>query len=356
MFIFSICAFSTISQDKVPVNIDKTTCQKSCIDNKRRIFDEALTRVDTIRLNLKQGETLPIPIDSVGVTKVVMINEKSKFDFFNYLLPIFTLLLGIWIKEELDKRSNKRKIKKSGERWVAELRSLKEPLNQQIVVLKEFLIEHERENYSIPKISLFTSLDGEVFKSLDKNELIKYVEMKNRKSDFNEIVKITNRTHGYISIVVHLHETFKDKFNKYLAEISSYTDALTRSLQSFNLAFAKYGVEIETEINSNPEGDARYKPIADLYSAQFAPHLEDGKFNPFELKRDFFTPLLEFLSRLRLDPRTLPISIASSEALNSIKGIQMEKKYLSDNLKILIERYQKQSDTLDDIVNKIEKL
>lgn len=317
--------------------------------------DTTKLKIDTLNLSLEINEELSTPIDLNRPTKIILIKEKSKYDFFQYLLPILTLLLGIWIKELLDRNNNKKKIKKMGQRWVAELRSLEEPLRKQTEALKDFLTEHKKEEFSIPKISLYSSLNGEVFKSLDKNELIQYIESKYRKSEYKDIVKISNKTHGYISILVNLYSNLKEKFDKYLSQTSFYVEALNKNLQSFNVAFAEYGVEIEKEIKTEPINDQRYKPIVDLYSTFILPHMEDGKFNPFILQTDFFLPVISHLSKYRLEPITKPLLVASNEALNNIKGIKMEKYYMTEIINTMIVRYDDLLKDINDIVNAIEK-
>ena len=63
----------------------------------------------------------------------------------------------------------------------------------------------------------------------------------------------------------------------------------------------EYQVELETEIEADPINDERFKPIADLYSEHILPHLIDGEFNPFKLNNEFFMPVLEVLSKNRLE-------------------------------------------------------
>lgn len=323
--------------------------------NNNPVLSTDTTTNDTIELLIKNNDKLDIPITNDRVTKVILAKEKSKFDFLGYLLPILTLLLGIWIKEYLDKENESKKIKKSGERWIAELRSLEEPLKKQIQTLKEFKEEHEKEEFNIPTIKFYSALNGEVFKSLDKNELIQFIEINNKKSAFEDIVLISNQTHGFTSILIHLHDSLKEKFNKFLNETSKYVDALNSSLQSFGVAFADYGVELEMELKADPSGDKRYKPLADLYSDYIIPHLEDGKFNPYELKQEFFLPTLKILSQNRFDPRIKPMLIAVNAALNAIKGIEMEKHYMTKIINKMIGYYEKQLEDLEVVVKKINK-
>lgn len=351
-----------LSITKTNVNTSKSTTiqekkkivQKSKVDIISIQKSDAVTN-DTIVLNLKSNVDLAIPLAQNGLTKIVMIKEKSSFDFLKYILPIITLLLGILIKEVLDKRNEKKKIKKSGERWVAELLSLEEPLKKQIQALKEFKEENEKEDFTIPRMKISSSLNGEVFKSLDKNEFIQFVQMKNKKAKFKEIVIISNQIHGYINSLVNLYDSLKEKFNKYLSESSLYTDQLSKSLQEFGVAFADYGVEIEAEISSNPNMDVRFGPISELYSVYITPNMDDGKYNPFKMRKEFFLPVLNILSQNRLDVRTRPMLIATNSALNSIKGIEMEKYYMNEIITKLISYYQSQLEQLDGTIKKISK-
>lgn len=308
---------------------------------------------DTTTLDFKNELTIPISKDNL--TKVVMVKEKTKVDWLKYLLPIFTLFLGIWVKEIIEKRSDKKKIIKSGERWITELQSLEEPIKEQIESLKSFLEEHEKEEFKIPRLQIYSSLSGEVFKSLDKNDLIKFIELNNKKKNFKEIVKISNRTNGYVSILVHLHETLQEKFKNYLSGTSTHTTSLSLSLQSFNSAFRDYGVELERELGSDPYNDPRYRPIADLYSAQIMPYLQGGEFNPFILERNFFIPLVRILADLRLDPRTKELASSMTAGLNAIKGIQLEKGYMSENVNTVLKHYEEQLEELEKVINDIKK-
>jgi hypothetical protein len=350
LIFFTVNAFS---QDSIGIQIDSLKTEKLHISSDS-LLKQTSQKVDTTILLFNKKE-LNIPISADNLTKVVMVKEKTKVDWLKYLLPIFTLLLGIWIKELIEKRSTKKKIKKSGARWIAELRSVEEPLKKQIQTLEEYLVEHEKEDFEIQNLQVYSSLNGEVFKSLDKNELIKYIQLNNKKTDFKEIVKISNSTNGYVSILVHLYETLREKFNRYLSGISEHTTSLSLSLQSFSSEFRDYGVELEKELNADPINDARYKPIAELYSSQIMPYLRDGNFNPFVLKREFFQPLVEILAHMRLDPRTKGLASSMTKGINAVKGIELEKQYMSKNLKSIIKQYKEQLVELEKLITKIEK-
>lgn len=340
-------------QDSIGIKSDSLKQEKKIVQPEDTVKTKKSQKTDTIKLSFKNDITIPIAKDNL--TKVVMVKEKTKVDWLKYLLPIFTLFLGIWVKGIIEKRSDKKKLIKSGERWIAELRSVEEPIKKQIQFLQEYSDEHKKEDFKIRNLELISSLSGEVFKSLDKNDLIKYIELNNKKTDFKEIVKISNSTHGYVSILEHLYETLRDKFNRYLTGTSKHTTSLSLSLQDFSSAFKDYGVELEKELNSDPLDDPRYRPIADLYSAQIMPYLKEGNFNPFVLRREFFLPLVDILAHLRLDPKTKGLAKAMTKGLNAIRGIELEKDYISKNLDSIITQYNKQLTGLEELINKIKK-
>lgn len=350
LILFSVFAFS---QDSTEIKVDSLTKGKKPIVSDS-ILKEQIKENDTTILNFDRNELI-IPLNQGSLTKVVMVKEQGKVDWLKYLLPLFTLFLGIWIKELLEKRSNKKKIKNAGERWIAELRSLKEPLEQQIESLEKFQSENDTDEFEIPNLGLYSAVSGDVFKSLDKSELIKFIEQKNAGLDFKKVVKISNRTNGYISILEHLYKTIDEKFDKYLAGVSKYTSEFTKNIQAFNLAFADYGVALEREIGGDHINHARYKPLAELYTEYIVPHLTDGKFNPYLLNEKFFLPIVSILSHYRLEPQTKPLSNIITACLSSIKGIRMEKHYITENIKALIILYQKQLDDLNEITSQLEK-
>ena len=241
------------------------------------------------------------------------------------------MLLGIAINKTLDFLSDRKRIKRAGKRWGAEIRSLELPLKNQIKYLDSFLEKHNKESFARPNLAISSVLNCEVFKSLDKSDLLRYIEI-DSKIPYEQVVKNSNRTHGYISVLIHLHETLKTKFSNYLSETSNHINSFTKSLQSLLIAFVDYGVSLESELKVDPIDDPSYKPIFDLFSTHILPKMEKGDFNVFELREIFFSPLLHLLSQNRLDDRIRPLSIFVSSCLNDIKGIEMENIYLTESM------------------------
>ncbi|MBL7904041.1 MAG: hypothetical protein JNL22_03365 [Bacteroidales bacterium] len=282
----------------------------------------------------------------------IYLSTTSKSNFFKDILPILSLLLGIFINRGIDLFTERKKIKKIGERWKAELSSLELPIQKQIGFLKEFLTEHEKEIFTVPRLTISTSLNGEAFNSLDKTDLIKYLE-KFRKKKYSEAVISSNKINSFAGILKYNYEVLKEKFNSYLNDSSTHMSNLTSNLQLLMKSFAEYGVQLEKEIFGDPIDDPRYRPIFDLFNKHIIPNMENGKYEVYDLEKNFFAPLMLLLGELRLDPRTNAMSDYTRNCLNSIKGIKMEKRYLSDNIKTLISSYEEESNDLTSLLTEL---
>ncbi|RTZ01969.1 hypothetical protein [Flavobacterium sp. GSP6] len=337
--------------------------------NSKSEIAKPVNKIDSIKPKVISTKETVIPIEPKRDAKIILVKDESGTDYPKYLLPIFTLLLGIVINKLLDKYTNAIKIKRAGERWIVELRSLEDPIKSQIESLKSFKELLAKEDLTPSTLSIYSAINGEVFKSLDKNDLIKYIEQKNgkpwyklpffrkdetKREEYHKIVKISNKTHGHISILVHQFELIKERFERYLQGTSTYTTSLTKNLQIFNRAFAMYGVELEKEGNFDMSTDVRYKPLGDLFMAYIHPHLNDGKYNPIILEKNFFFPVVQVLSQFRLDDRIIPLASAATACLNDIAGLKMEKVYMTENATTLITRYNEQLEDLNPLINEID--
>lgn len=357
MLFFIVISLNYFGQKTQKMEFDSLMIKKDSLKSNYSVKKDSTKKViDTTTILLNDSSEINIPTENNIQTKILFVKEerKDKGDIFKYLLPILTLLLGIVINKGLDYLSDRKKIKKTGERWVAEIRSLETPMKKQIETLEIFLTEHNKEVFETPQMKIFSILNCEVFKSLDKSDFLKYLEL-TKKLDYRELITISNKTHGYISILTYLYENLKSRFDNYLKEASSHTTSLSRNLQLLLKSFAEYGVALEKELGKDPIDDSRYTPISNLLSTHIMPKVSTGDYEVFELERKFFMPLLVVLGSLRLDERTLPLSSAVSGCLNDIKGIRMEKRYMAENIGQIINGYTTQLDELNEIIKEIEQ-
>lgn len=318
----------------------------------QNIPNKVIQKTDTIKSTPK--DTLHITLPSCSEkTNVYFIKEPTKENLFKDVLPILTLLLGIAINKILDWLKDKRKITKAGERWVAEIRSLESPIVQQMELLQKSLDNEQKKEYSFLNLQIVPVLDCEIFKSLDKSDLLKFIQ-RHKKNNYAEAVKISNQTHGFVSIMIRLYSTLQEKYKEYTQGVSKHTATVNENLQALSKAFAYYGAAIEQEIQADPSGDARVKPISDLFDKYIEPHRDDGAYDLFELNDYFFQPLTKIFAMLRHDQRSYPMADATLACINAIKGIRMEKHYWAENTKSIIELYQEQLKALPTLANNVE--
>lgn len=316
-----------------------------------KVEKEVQSKTDTV-VSLK--DSIILKKNSIATTKIYLESPKQETDYFKYIFPIITLLLGIGVNKLIDYRNDNKKIKKSGKRWLAELRVLKNPIDKQIENITEFLTEHNNEeNYTFPRPQLVTTLDCEVFGTLDKSELVEYLE-KIKKNKFTEAVENSSEINGFISILKSTYDNFKRVFEEYKQNTSNHTTNVSRNLQSFMKEFGNYSVFLEQELGRDPIDDPRYRPILDLMDSQIKPYLENNKYDLYKLERDFFRPLIVVLSHLRHDERIYAMLEHARNCVTEIKAIRMEKHYLDINFRNFQDSYKENKKSLPKILKIIE--
>ena len=335
LFIFSVLGYSqTRTTDTLSVN----DSLKSQI-------------IKPILLNKK--DTLNFDVNSEGKEISIKFIESETTDYFKYIFPILTLLLGIGVNRLIDYLSDKKKIKKTAKRWLIELQNLKIPLEKQIESIDEYLSIHKKEEFKVPSLKAETYLDCESFNSLDKTELLKYLEDVKDKEP-NVAMKDVNRINSYITVVRHHYETLKEKFIDYKNGTSIHVTNLSKDIQELLKAFAFYGVELEEELNADPSNDARYLPLLNLFESEIRPYMQSGDYDVFNLEKDFFVPILSVLSTFRFDKRTHSMTESVRNCINDIKGIKMERNYLATNFENIRKRLEENKNEISDIYKPIE--
>ncbi|MBI3139018.1 MAG: hypothetical protein HYZ15_10565 [Sphingobacteriales bacterium] len=328
-----------------------STIAFSQTDKAKKDSATKLVLADTVKAN--KSDTIYITKDRLVDKELrIVLEETNRPDYFKYILPILTLLLGIGINKYLDYLKDRKQIKKTGERWKAELTSLEMPITKQIQYLEDFLAEHNKEVFGVPKLSIVTSLDCEVFSSLGKTDFIKFIQSSLSK-DYKDSVIFSSKVSSFISIVKSNTENVRLKFNEYLDGTSSHTTKLSLGLQELLIEFADFGVKIEKEVNGDPIQHPGYAGLLELFDNEIAPKLQTGDYDIYELEKKFFLPLFNLLGHMRLDDRTKKMADIASGCMSSIKGIKMEKKYLSENITTLISHYKDDVKDLNEILTEL---
>lgn len=305
-------------------------------------------------------DSLTISKDGGGKDIHVYIKENTAPNHFKDVLPILTLVLGIFLNRMIDFFTERKKIKRHGARWHAELSSLVNPIDKQIGILEAIFIQNEKEStVDIPRLTVVSSLDCSTIQSLDRFELIRFLEkIKNKK--YSESIEISNQVKTLINILETNYETLKTKYADYLRELSKCTTIFVSELQNVQRNFAEYGVELEREIRSKSDdsleqvltSDPRFKPLLDLFDKELLPHMRNPNFDYYNFDQSFLTPLLYELANLRLDQRTQPLANSTRQSLIYLNQFKQEKYYFQRNLETIIEIYKSSKSDLEVILKR----
>lgn len=320
------------------INLDSSIQQKETVLLSDMGKNDTITEQNTDTLTIKVADKVEL--------------KSGIRDYINLLFPILTLILGFILNRGYDYFSQKNRIKKDGQRWITELRCLDQPLKEQKQSIKKFLKEQAIDKFDTPELIIHDILDCEIFKSLDKTNLLKYLDAKNK--DFDKAVELSNSIHGFISSLQYISKTIKSRFNENIENSSKHIDLFNVYLQQLMLNFAQFGVKIEQETGIDPIHDPIYKQIWDLFEKFIIPHSNDGNIEIFSFQKNFIIPLGNLISQNRLNNDLREMSVISSNCNMEIKAIRMEKRYLTENYTKIISYLDKSKQNLDELIKKIE--
>jgi hypothetical protein len=278
---------------------------------------------------------------------------SNKRDYVNLIFPILTLILGFFLNRGYDNFTEKRKIKKGGERWIAELQGLEEPILSQKKSIEEFIARHTVDKFETPHLEVHQLLNCEVFKSLDKTDLLKYI--KTQEKNYSEVIKLSNSVHGFLSSLNFVYNDITKRFNEYLENASKHVELFNEHLQQMNRSFAMYGVAIEKDTGKRAEDNPVFSQMNGLFKKHITPFIDTGDIELFSLQKEFIVNLGIILSKYRADENIQEISIHLSNCNMEIRAIRMEKRYLSENFGNIIEYLVKSKNNLEKLVNNLSK-
>jgi len=325
-----------VSADTISIKVNKQAKDTLKLSETKKSDNNHTFKKDTLNVKV--------------VDNVILKSEKK--DHLNYIFPILTLILGFFLNRGYDYFAEKRRTRKEGERWIAELRCLDKPLQEQKELLEAFLKEHSIDKFDKPELVIHQMLNCEIFKSLDKSYLLKYLVTKEK--DFPKAVNLSNNIHGFISSLNFFSNNIVQKFNEYLTKSSNHFSIFNEHLQQLTVNFSKYTVNLEKRTGLDPIHDVTYKKILELYQEHIMPHSEDGNIEIFDLQKKFIMPLAMIFSQNRLDDDLIEMSIVLSNCNMEIKAIRLEKRYLDDIFNAIIKHLIKSKEDLDKLLDKVK--
>lgn len=324
-------------------------------------------RIDTVKIELT---TSPKPIDPSA--QIVIVKEKEPASNFSRLLPIIStltgLVLGFFLNRFYEWYTNRKKIKKSGKRWKIELKTLEEPIKQQIKSIEDFKLSVAKREWTYNSLEFMTTISNDRFSSLDKNDLMDYLDHKTKfpwhkrlfsseariQEQYNKVAKISNHIHGFIDVLSHNFQHLNNKWNEFQDGISTTTRKLSHDMDTLNneINSLRYLIANDTQKLYSSE---QYKPFFDLYF-RFISHLNQNQnYNMHRIRVDFLDPAMMELGKLTKDNRILQTASSISILYTDLHAVNSEKKSVLENMTELVSRYNKSLDALAKIIEKFDE-
>lgn len=136
-------------------------------------------KYDTISQNVAQKESV-VKLNPRQDVKIILAKEVVPTpDNAKWIVPLITLILGFLLNRIYEYISSKFRVKRAGKRWVIELQNAVALIPDQIINLEEFRVKVSQDTIDKPQLSIISTIRGDIFQSLDKNDLLQYIEVQN---------------------------------------------------------------------------------------------------------------------------------------------------------------------------------
>ena len=254
---------------------------------------------DTIKAEFL-NDTVTIA-DPIPVGRIIYAEHKSKLNIFlDYAFPIIMLLLGVCIDRCILNHTERKRNKREGLRWKSELDSLRKPLQLQKDTFNKLIEEYcdVQDRFDIPSLSSQVLLNCEIFDSLNKEDLYKYLLSK-QSSD-----RATAEYHKIIQVVSSI-KSCQPNLHCMISEMKSESNKL---INQFNPCIQDY-----------------YRKLVYSIASQ---KIEDS----------FIRPSRELLKTSQSEA-SLDLIFCLNGMQDIIQGLKNEKTYIRQNLEQLIQAY-----------------
>lgn len=262
---------------------------------------------------------------------------SGKF-FSTYIYPIITLLIGVWIKTAISSRADKRRSRKTGKRWLAELSAQYADIERQITAFNTFITDYcdNRNRFDIPNIS-YGFINSRNFDALGKEDLYDYLSRLLKKQDQKKVDGTYRKITGIISALDLIDTQTRTHIQKFLDRSNALVEAYNANL-----------VQYDKLLRQIPVG---YPGISDsiivsLKMKYFTISKNMSKINLFECEDSFVRPSLKIL---RSNPFPPALDDTLQNCLNITLGLRNEKAYIKSNLKSANTQYKKVLEKIEEI-------
>lgn len=258
--------------------------------------------------------------------------------FTTFIYPIVTLFIGVWIQDTMSSRADKRRSKKIGKRWIAELSAQYGEIENQIKSFDKFITEYcdNYNRFDIPNIS-YKFINGRNFDALGKEDLYDYLSrLSNRQNQTGE------ETYRKIIKIISSLDLIETQTRDHIQEFKNRTSTL---VEAYNTNLVRYGKLLQRIPTENPSMSGSMTiHLKALHFIAVCSSMSSN--NIFEYEDSFVKPSLEILKSNHF-PEELDDVLQN--CLSITQELRKEKSYIKSNLQSANAQYGKVLEKIGEI-------
>lgn len=285
--------------------------------------------------DLRSGDITPSQTELIDKTDGWLLSWKI---FATFIYPIITLLIGVWIKTTISSRADKRRSRKIGKRWLAELSAQYADIERQIAAFNTFITDYcnNRNRFDIPNIS-YGLINNRNFDVLGKEDLYEYLEQLLKKQSQEKV----DNTYRKITSIISALDSIDTQIRNHIQKFLDNSNALVETYNVNLVQYDKLLRQIPVEYPGIP------KPIVESLKTKYFTISKDmPKINLFECEDSFVIPSLKIV---RSNPFPIELDDKLQNCLNITSGLRNEKIYIKLNLESANTQYKMILEKIDEI-------
>lgn len=343
-----------------------TFCQNS--NSKQELISLKKTQTDSVKTitdTVKADKNNFIPIGNTSQKEIkIQIRDTSKKGVIQFLIPLFSAVLAVFLTKLYDfwteKRIENKKLEKSGKSWLAEIANLKIPLSKQIEWNKGNIEILSKAQVEAINIDRKVQLDCKVFEKLDSSDLLQYLEKIN-KNNFDVAVNESSEINDWIETIRKRSKNLNDVVEKYNSQISATFELLGTNFTELNKALALFVPQMErttkeAELSSEAKIAAGYfREILSIYNNKFLPEKGTGITDVIKFRDEALLPLNKILGKINGTHDVKDLIKYNINCITNVKSLELIRITLSENLNTLNVSLQSRLDELPNIIGKLSQ-
>lgn len=327
---------------------------------KKKISTDSIVtflKKDTIKIATRDSAQLSIPAKASDSTTIILVSkiEEKDHDLFEYILPIVTLFLGVFLTLLIDTLKARRFTWKTGERWFAEIKNYINIAEAQIPFLQDIIDTEDPNVWGVHELKVASNLDGEIFNAMNKEELLKFLKVEGG-LEYTDAVRDSNKLTGTISSMMTDYHNLINSYDAYKKGISRASQHVNEYIREIGGGLATWQNDIQQRQGSNKGEQIALNNAFQLWEAELVNKQHGDNTDIFAVQGQFLEPLIATLYPFRMDNQIMTILNTISKCIHSIKGIRVEKEYLIDIASQLQERYSANVKQLTKTLKETESL